>query len=285
MDLQCQLLSGKYSGILPDMPSSEYHGLSQYFSSSDLKYMYSHSPKHFHDYHFGTKLPKKPTDKMILGSVVHSMFLTPSLVEKEFFELPFYDGRTKIGKEIRDKALEACGDKVPVDVELWNNAEVIAGALKEKFYPWMKSYESELSFFWTCPYSGLPFRGRADAVMGDTLIELKTTDNCEPIHFSRHSYNLNYDLSVAHYLEGLRQNGREIKKVVFLVAETGKPFVCEKYVMADEFVAVGHEKWLSAVNKVEAGIKEGRWPGYHDDHSCDEMVLLPPPFAKELRQS
>ena len=144
----------------------------------------------------------------------------------------------------------------------------------------MGNFESELSFFWECPYSQMNFRGRVDALMGTTLIELKTTSSAEPKSFSRHAYNLHYDLSLHHYIEGLRQCGREVKDVVFLVAETSAPYVCEKYIVGESFLQTGQEKWIDAIGKLERGHKENRWASYVDEWACDAYVLEAPAWAK-----
>lgn len=242
--------------------------------------MHATSPKHFHSRYFGgEREPKKVTDKMLLGSLVHCLFLTPDIFDQDFFVMGNYDGRTKEGKAYREEALLACGTRQLVTKDLVDQAQLIVEALKLKFYPWMSSYLAELSFFWQCPFSQLWMRGRADAVMGDTLIELKTTDNAEPQHFSKHIFNMNYDLSLYHYVEGLRQCGLEIKKCVFIVVETASPYVCEKYIAGDGFLATGHDKWLDAVTKLETGLADLHWPSYADPLVVDELVLSPPAWA------
>lgn len=271
-----------FVGIIEGLSNDVYHSLKGYVSSSQLKFMHKTSPAHYYAQYLTGAVPeKKTTDKMHLGSYVHEKFLTPG--ENTFFVMPEYDARTKEGKAIRDEALEVAGSRICISKDLGETGDAIVESLKKKFYPELESYHSEVSIFWRCPFSQLYFKARADGLMSDTLLELKTTESAHPETFSRHAYNMNYDLSLYHYMEGLKQCGREIKKAVFIVSETTAPYVCEKYTVGDGFLATGHEKWLKAVTQLEDGLKNQSWPSYVPD-TCDELVLNPPKWAlsKEL---
>lgn len=279
-ELSYKIGRGEFTGLVPGMSNSQYHGLrGVYWSSSDFKYMYATSPAHFYAKYFSGQAPeKKVTDKMLLGSLVHCLFLTPQAFKEDFYVVPDLDRRTKVGKEAYEKAMIEAGSRQIVSNDMVDKAGAIVEAMRKKFYPWMSSYQAEVSGFWRCPFSQLWMRFRADALMQDTLIEVKTTDSAKPSDFERHCFNMNYDLSAAHYVEGLRQLGHEIKQVVFLVVETEPPYVCERFLFGESFMQVGHDKWLDSVTKLERGLKENSWPSYLPV-DMEMATLMPPNWA------
>lgn len=270
---------GTFVGILEGLPSEQYHKNKNYYSSSDLKFLASRSPAHFYARMMGEQKEKKQTEKMLLGSVVHSKFLTPTEFPHEYYVMPEHDARTKEGKKIREESLEAAGVRTVISSEVDEQSRAMVESLAMKFGgDWQRS-RSELSLFWRCPFSQLYFKARLDMTEPRVLYELKTTEDAAPAAFSRHAYNMNYDLSIHHYMEGMRQCGLEVTKAVFIVSETTEPYVCEKYTVGDGFMETGHAKWLSAVQKLENGLKNHHWPSHVDPLLEIETVIQPPVWA------
>jgi len=265
-----------------NLSNRDYHAMSSHWSSTALKYLHQTSPLHFKAKYIDKVLEQKPaSDEMILGSLVHALVLTPDVIEKEFVFMPECDLRTKEGKAIRDNIIGVANGRTIVDDDIRERANAIAESVVSNKQANQMLYESEreVSYFWTCPFTGLSLRSRVDAINPMYLVELKTGRDMSPSQFQRSAYNMNYDLSAAHYMEGLRQNNSERKAMCFITVETVAPYVVQCYEVSPEFLSVGHAKWLDAITKLEAGITKGHWPGFYDPEVEPFPLLTPPVWA------
>src|SRR5262245_31678999 len=110
---------GAFKGAVKNLTNIEYHSLHHYWSSTNLKDMYSGCPAHFKEKYFELRhsaIPDKepelirkpkdesrPSNEMILGSLVHCLTLTPHYFDEEFFVMPELNLRTNDGKEKKEK--------------------------------------------------------------------------------------------------------------------------------------------------------------------------------------
>lgn len=255
---------GAFHGGVKGLSNGEYHSLKDYYSSTDLKTIYATTPQHWrHKKEVGAK---KTTDAMALGSLVHCLLLTPSEVVNDFFIMPELNLRTNDGRAERDRLVLEHSTKILVTQEQINKAnDIVVSAMRNpKIVELLEPGLKEAAFFWECPFSYLNFKAKLDSyVEGEYMIELKTTSSAKPEAFSRHAYNMNYDLSACHYLEGLRAfHGGDLKKAYFIVLETEPPYVSQVYLASDSFLESGHTKWVSSVEKLEQAIKKDSWSGY-----------------------
>ncbi len=297
---------GAFKGAVQNLSNTDYHALDQYWSSSDLKYLYANSPAHFHDKYFElqakeawradqidvekievrkAKDNKRPTNDMILGSLVHCLTLTPDDFQKEFFIMPDLNLRTNDGKAFKEKLITENPGKLWItDEDLMQGHRMRASLIanpraKELLEPGLK----ELAVFWTCPFSHLNFKAKLDQFSKNHFCELKTTSEAGLDAFSKHVDNMNYDLSLVHYQTGLKQALDVAPPAFFLVVEREFPHVCQTYPVGQSVWETGHSKWMDAVTKLEAGIKRKEWPGYFK--SGDEPEIQMPPWAmKKLMQ-
>jgi len=273
---------GAFKGCARDVPNQYYHSLKSYWSSGDLKYMHGHSPAHFQDRYFKKPFEEKEqTPAMVLGSLVHTLILTPNEFEKEFFLMPDLNLRTNEGKAAKQELLAANPGKTPVSHEMLAQAN----AMKSSCFANPKANElllegskPELSFFWTCPFSHLNFRAKVDSSSSKYFVELKTTSSAEPETFARHAYNMNYDLSLVHYTEGIKSVFDVAPPPYFIVIEQDPPFVTQVYRIGDGFLKTGHEKWLAAVTRLADGVQKGQWPAYYPAEQ-EPFELHPPRWA------
>ena len=272
---------GAYLGV----PNKYYHDMLDYCSSTQLKYLYSNSPFHFKARYIEKIITVPATsDAMLLGSAVHSLCLTPKEFDGEFFTMPACDLRTKVGKAIKAKALDAAGGKSLLSESMYKQARgisksVFGSAAAAKLLA--PGFDPEVTFLWECPLTGLKMRAKADGVRvsGKHLIEFKTTRSANPEQFQRQAYNLHYELSAAHYLEGARRCGFDVEDMYFITAETTEPYAVQCYKASDEFLQVGHDKWLDATRMLASGLEKGEWPGYIDEDSEEYPLLMPPKWA------
>ena len=269
---------GAFKGAVKDLSNNKYHSLKKYFSSSELKNLYATSPAHFkydRDEQLKSGEGKKQTYDMILGSLVHCLILTPDRYEKEFFVMPDLNFRTNEGKAAREEILAANIGKTPINDEMLIQAnEMRSSALSnskvnELLAPGIK----EASYFWSCPFSNLNFKAQLDHSSSQHFCELKTTGKCgaKESAWSAHMFNMNYDLSLFHYREGLKHTMLVEPPAYFIVIERDAPYVTQIYKVSEATWETGREKWLSAVSKLERGFKENIWPGYFPTNEIPEI--------------
>jgi len=271
---------GAFKGAVKNLANNVYHGLKSYHSSTALKYLQAKSPAHFKAKYIDPQAEQKePTSAMILGTLVHCLLLTPAEYQKEFLILPELNLRTNEGKEKKAELLAANPNKVLITDEQLS----IAGAMCEsarsnpQVKPLLESGHKEASFFWTCPFSGLNFKAKCDSASSKQLIELKTTSDAGPENFARHAYNMNYDLSLIHYRQGIRTIMDVKPPAYFIVIESEAPYVTQVYKASDAMLETGHAKWLEAVTKLANGMQKQEWPGYFSQAEIPE--LSPPAWA------
>lgn len=277
-DVSIGLASGSYSGVISHLPNGKYHDLHSYYSSTALKNIFSSSPYHFIK---GQDQPRKPpTIDMILGSMVHCLVLTPDEFENEFLVMEKVDRRTKVGQQAHADAVNKCGDRQLIDEVTSGIAEAMASELlrDDNISNLLSGCSSEISYFWECPYSNLKFKARADAVSSSCLIELKTARSAKPADFERHAYNMNYDLSAYHYMEGARVHGQNIDTVYFITIENEWPYACQVFRADEDFLNSGHAKWLETINKLSEAKSSGVWPMYSPKNEI--LNLSVPRWAK-----
>ena len=105
---------------------------------------------------------------------------------------------TKASKNFKLTAEELGKDLVYTNLEL-NKAQKIAEAVlaNEEAAALLSGCEFEIPAIGE--FIGLPFRGKADAKKGTTIIDLKTTANIQDFEYSAKKYS--YDLQAALYLD------------------------------------------------------------------------------------
>lgn len=273
----------EFQGAVLGLSNKAYHDMHDSWSSTALKYMYSTSPFHFKAKYIDRVLPSDgPSPQMLLGSLVHMYVLTPDEFDKDYIVMPEVDLRTKEGKAARAFTEDMAVGRQVVPFSVNEEAKIIAKNVMANAgaFRLLTGGEPEVSCFWTCPFSGLKFRSKIDYVGKDYFVELKTTKSAEPRTFERHAFNMHYELSLCHYAEGLRVLGLEDRKpCYFIVVETSAPYAVQVYRAGASLYDVGHQKWLDAVTKLEAGVKQNLWPGYIDHLVVGEAVLEAPKWA------
>ena len=190
-----KLLNGdefKVSDIIPKMYDDVfYYGyLGQHALSSSSCKKLIESPKAY-----ATSLTEGSPDSQALrdGRLTHLCVLEPHRLD----EFTFVDG-TKASKNFKLTAEELGKDLVYTNLEL-NKAQKIAEAVlaNEEAATLLSGCEFEIPAIGE--FMGLPFRGKADAKKGTTIIDLKTTANIQDFEYSAKKYS--YDLQAALYLD------------------------------------------------------------------------------------
>ena len=232
-------------------------------SYSSLK-AFAKSPNHYLLY---KSRKMKPTPAMQLGSLADCMILTPSLFEKRYSVLPKFDRRTKEGKAIYDTFLEDAQGKELVKMETYQEAKSITdavinhrGAMELLYY---KKTEKQVEL--TGTIHGIEFRGFADAVNSNSVIDLKTTQDASPSAFQKQAYNLMYHLQCAIYLE---LSGAD--NFFWVAVENKAPHNVAIYAPDQDFKDRGQELLYDLCQRFKA------WDGTPESYSQQiELLTLP----------
>lgn len=218
---------------------------------------------------------------MVMGSLAHCLILTPDEFENDFFILPDLNYRTNEGKARREEFYAANHGKTPITQAQLVKANAMRSSCmaNEDARKLLEPALKEIGLFWQCPFSQLNFKAKVDALGTGYFVELKTTSDASPEGFARHAYNMNYDLSLFHYRDGI---GRALSHLnvasYFIVVEQEPPYCTQVYKVGQGFYETGHDKWLTAVTKLERGAKFEEWPGYFPD-GMGTPELQPPSWA------
>ncbi len=231
------LLNGEVWGkeeILAQMYSDEFyygHLGKHALSSSSLK-MILKSPKTYRNV---TKYgdPNGDSPALAAGKLAHWMVLEPHKID----ELHFVDAstkNTKIYKEAKEKYGEVFLTKER------SAAERLTDAIFRNEAALQLLTDSEFEVPEIAMMEGLAFRGKADIIQGDTIIDYKTSAELSGFKWSADKYG--YDLQAYMYLRMFNK-----KKFTFLVIDKGSTDI-GIFETTDEFIARGEQKFIQAVD-------------------------------------
>jgi hypothetical protein len=209
-------------------------------SSSSLKMILT-SPKTYRNV---TKYgdPGKASPALEMGKLIHWMVLEPQKVN----DIKFIDSSsraTKIYKEAKQTHGEVFLQKDR------SAAERITDAVLRNDQAVKLLNKSEVEVPIIDTLEGLPFRGKADIIQGDTIIDLKTTADLSSFKYSADKYG--YDLQAYMYLRLFKKQNFK-----FLVVDKASTDI-GIYGVSDEFIARGEEKFFRAVENYKYFFEAG----------------------------
>lgn len=169
------------------------------------------------------------------GRLVHLSVLEPQKVK----DLTIIDG-SKATKAFKQAVLELGSANVYTRSE-FNNASYIAESVLKcnEVTNLLKGAEFEVPEI--AMIDGLPFRGKADVLNGNVIIDLKTTGDITKFKWS--AKNFSYDLQAALYLKMFNADA-----FIFVVVDkdTKDIMICD---CSDEFIRTGLRKLNTAIEQ------------------------------------
>ena len=217
-------------------------------SSSSLKTILK-SPKTYRNIlNYGD--PNSDSPALSAGKLAHWMILEPHKINK----LHFVDAstkNTKIYKEAKAKYGEVFLTKEK------NAAERLTDAVLRNEAAIKLLNKSEFEVPQVQMLEGLPFRGKADIIQGDTIIDYKTTAELNTFKYSADKYG--YDLQAWLYLKLFDK-----KKFTFLVIDKASTDI-GIFETTDEFLARGENKFKQAVDNYKYFFEQ--------DNDLDQYVM------------
>lgn len=278
------------------LPASDYHALPA-VSASALRIIHAQTPFHLWR---ARQDGVVETDAMRLGTLIHDAVLEPGKPSKavaivpDTFIVPA-DYQPKSKKDVQP------GDVVDWDFKrshckAWREDQIAAGRIVMKRAEWeeiqraaeavacsisdrlsLHQCDPEVSVTWETD-KGTQCKARIDLLPRDSALgiwDLKTCTDASPAGFERAAWASGYHIQAAWYLDGMRlfDEGRA-DEFRFIAYEKGSGAVVV-HKASPEFIAAGRRDYALALEKYEAAVASGVWPGY-----ADEVVLDVPKWEK-----
>jgi len=247
-----------------DMDSDAYRA-SEGISASDLKYIVPpRTPAHYLANVVERSVAKVQTKAMLLGTLAHLAILEPNKLDGAFAVRPTEgkeaDGRTKEGKEWA----AAHADK-PILTQ--DEAHTLYGmrdavAAHEAASALLKGADYEVSLWAEHPTTGLPIKGRVDALGAGIIADVKTCEDASPSGFAASAARLFYDLSAAHYMGLADLCGRPADTFWWIAVEKAAPYAVAVYQPSEEIMARGMRLAEQALARIAACCEAQEWPAY-----------------------
>lgn len=197
-------------------------------SQSRLKSL-ARSPAH---YRWNLAHPREDTETFLFGRMLHAAILEPAVFKAEYVSMPKVDGRTKEGKEIKERYVREHPGKTIVSQAVWEEVVGMSEAVQahKTASRLLYSIKPEFSFCWQDRETGVLCKGRADAlcsssVLGAPVLDIKTCQDASPQGFARAMREYRYHNQAAWYLDGLAAVGKKVEKFILIAVEKLTNFV------------------------------------------------------------
>lgn len=253
-------------GIYPNLSNEDYHA---HDSISRSKLMdFAVSPYHYWAMHLNPERPeKKITDAMEFGTAFHTLILEPDLFVEKYAVYPpkillkdageaayraykaTCEAFNTSGRIILNDAdrLTLIGMAKALDAHP-NARELIDGSTKEQ------------SYFWKDKESGLIVKSRPDILHSNMIVDLKTCRDASPRGFQRAMVEGGYHIQGAMIQDAVQGiENRFIENVINICVETSYPYAIGIYIISEEALAVGREKYKGLLLDLSHCIVHNKW--------------------------
>jgi len=177
------------------------------------------------------------TSAMTFGRAFHLAILEPEVFSEQ---VAIYDGKTKRGKAWDEFSETNKGKDIITEIEfecikgmetaLVGNEEIIEFLVGKK----------EVAMVWEDSLSSVRCKGKVDILNGNTIVDIKTTQDASFEAFRRSAYKYGYNRQAAFYLDGFGA-----KEFVFIVIEKKAPYNIGVYHCSDDFIESGRNEYSS----------------------------------------
>ena len=211
-----------------------------YLSNSDIDALLN-NPKEF-------KKSKETTKDMLAGSLFHAMMIEQDKVEELNSVVVEASTRTtKVYKEF----LEERGLEIAL---LQSEADVVKDMVEkmrsnQDFYNEIYNFGNQYEIAGTTTLFDLPWKGKADIVSDEFVIDLKTTSSIKDFKWSANKYNYDSQAYIYQQIFG--------KKLKFFVVEKETSNLAV-FTCSDEFLERGYYKVKSASENYELFFGENK---------------------------
>ncbi len=269
------------AGMFPEISHEDYHadkiGEVPTLSRSIAHTIVSRSPAHARYEHprLGGGERPTPTPDMDGGTLMGALLLGKGA---DIVAVDAKDWRTDLAKATRDE-IRAMGKLPILKYKLdaaQETAEMLRGRLKARGIEF--NGQSEVTVVWQS--DGAWCRARLDHWWPNeaTILDLKWTENADPVALGRHMVNYGEDIQCVSYTEAVETVISELAGRVrfrFVAIESAPPYaisICEARGTMRE---LGAQRWRRAVATWKDCLETGVWPEY----GSGVLGVEAPPYA------
>ncbi len=233
--------------------------------------------------------PEPPTPDMVLGSLLHTMTLTPEAMDEFLVAVRCKSRRGKAWDEYEQEA-EAT-DRTPV----LPDQVILAQALREAVmaHDLARSLLEadgpvEQSIRWTDPVTGLKRKAKLDKLVDDDdfdallCCDLKSAADSRLLPFLKAGYKFGYDSQADWYVDGVREKYQATRPCRFLFIAAGKEEPHDVYVhrCSLRYMTLGAETNSITLARLKACYESGDWMA-PEQNALQELDPLPYMKAEE----
>lgn len=277
-------------GVFPGLSAEEYRAAPGISQSMLKAFAAEPTPKHYQE---SLTRPKKVTEAMEFGTILHTAILTPDQLVGSYFLRPYtypskdgykpWDGRATYCKEWRKK----CYGKPIIDLEQEGRIPCIVDTVMELPVAGdiIRTGQKEVSFFKKDEESGLLLKCRVDAIATDTdgythLVDLKKVRRgyATEERFGVQCVDLGYDIQAASYIYITGAY-----RFMFVAMEEDPPFEAATWVLDQGDIEEGMRKYRTMLNSYSDYFKDYTCAGY--ERAVKRLKLPAWAKLKERRES
>lgn len=274
--------------LVYELSNAEYHSCDGSISKTGLDDI-NRSPFIYYSRHLDpNRPPRQETPAMVLGTMVHTAVLEPDKFDERYLVAPPCDRRTTMGKQIWAEFQQRLRPGQTIaDAEMVTQARAMAASLRDlpSIRDALSEGHAEVSVFWRNEETGVVCRCRPDWVYpagrGVILLDVKTTVDASQTGFAKAVANYRYDVQAAFYSDGFEEAGvMAVHGFVFAAVEKEWPFAAAAYMLSEDDIEIGREKYRRNLRTYSACLYDNRWPGY----SSEIQLLTMPAWAKKVEE-
>lgn len=242
---------------------AEYHRDATRVGSSMLR-DFRQDRRRFYGVWIQGSIPQKKSAKLVLGSAVHVLTLTPSREDELLFVAP--RGITR-RQQAFERIAQTKHDQIVLTSDEFDVARRIADSVLEN--PLAKRLlkdeaDNEIAYTWKEPESGLNCKVRFDALKlvdeDAVIVDLKTTSTVEPRAFRHRFANYQYHAQAALYRLAFQDWMPERDSTSVTVAvQNEPPYTCAVYQVAPSALALGEQTVLKDLVALAESVRTNEW--------------------------
>lgn len=220
--------------------------------------MINKSPAHLKTY-LDNISNHKPTDAMIVGSMIHTYILEYDDFYNRYAISPDFNKRTNVGKEDYKNWCESIGDMIVIT----KDQEEYCKKMKCLFYKnpiaskLLENTIPEITVKWISE-NGVKCKAKADALSRDNdyIIDIKTHDGRLDFESSIHKYR--YNVAHDHYTEGFQC------EKFYLIVLSKSLDCCDVVEIGESMKEEGRINRLNNMTTYKNILDSGVWPGWDE---------------------
>ena len=245
--------------IIPNMPAWEYHR-DPSISKSGLD-QFRKSPAHFQAW---LAEDREQTPAMRIGTLTHLAVLEPDSFDEKTVIAPLVDKRTKEGKSIWEQFKAQHEGKDIITLDEHNQIVAMRDSVRkhQAAGKLLAKGGSEISVFAVCPKTKVMMKGRFDWLDGNTIVDLKTTEDASPEGFAKSVANYRYHIQAAHYIALAGLVGIKDATFKMIAVEKSAPYAVAVYELDAADLMLAESERITLLEMFSSCTQFQSWPAY-----------------------